>query len=77
MQVKNVTRTGRKVLDLGMMDVVDANGVLLEDVPCKAVMVTSQTDLANLPDYPAGTIAFTAGFVNMWQKDASGNWAEF
>ena len=74
MEIKNMTRTARKVLDLGMIDVVDSDGVLREDVPCKGVMVTAESDLANLPDYQPGTIAFTAGFGSMWQKDASGEW---
>ena len=74
MEIKNMTRTARKVLDLGMIDVVDSDGVLREDVPCKGVMVTAQTDLANLPDYQPGTIAFVAGFGSMWQKSAAGEW---
>lgn len=76
MEIKNMTRTARKVLDLGMIDVVDSDGVLREDVPCKGVMVTAQTDLANLPDYQPGTIAFVAGFGSMWQKAADGGWEE-
>ena len=76
MEIKNMTRTARKVLDLGMIDVVDSDGVLREDVPCKGVMVTAESDLANLPDYQPGTIAFTAGFGSMWQKAADGDWEE-
>jgi hypothetical protein len=76
MEIKNVTRTARKVLDLGMIDVVDSDGVLREDVPCKGVMVTAESDLANLPDYQPGTIAFVAGFASMWQKSAAGTWVE-
>lgn len=76
MEIKNMTRTARKVLDLGMIDVVDSDGVLREDVPCKGVMVTAESDLANLPDYQPGTIAFVAGFGSMWQKDATGTWQE-
>lgn len=76
MEIKNMTRTARKVLDLGMIDVVDSDGVLREDVPCKGVMVTAESDLANLPDYQPGTLAFTAGFASMWQKSAAGTWQE-
>ena len=76
MEIKNMTRTARKVLDLGMIDVVDSDGVLREDVPCKGVMVTAESDLANLPDYQPGTIAFVAGFGSMWQLDADGAWQE-
>ena len=76
MEIKNMTRTAQKVLDLGMIDVVDSDGVLREDVPCKGVMVTAESDLASLPDYQPGTIAFTAGFGSMWQLSAAGTWAE-
>ena len=76
MEIKNMTRTARKVLDLGMIDVVDSDGVLREDVPCKGVMVTAESDLANLPDYQPGTIAFVAGFGSMWQLSAAGTWVE-
>ena len=76
MEIKNMTRTARKVLDLGMIDVVDSDGKVLEDVPCKGVMVTAESDLANLPDYQPGTIAFVAGFGSMWQKSAAGTWVE-
>ena len=31
MEVKNMTRNANKLLGLGLMDVVDNNGVLLED----------------------------------------------
>lgn len=76
MEIKNMTRTAQKVLGLGMIDVVDSDGVLREDVPCKGVMVTAQSDLANLPDYQPGTIAFVAGFGSMWQLSADGTWTE-
>ena len=41
-------------------------------------MVTAETDLESdlLANYPAGTVAYTAGFADMWQKDASGEWVE-
>ena len=77
MEVINLTRTARKVLDLGMIDVVTEDGKVLEDVPCKPVMVPSDpNELTGLPDYQPGTIAFTAGFGSMWQKDATGEWQE-
>lgn len=77
MEIKNMTRTARKVLDLGMMDVVDENGKLLEDVPEKDVMVRSGDDLANLPDkYLPGTYAHTAAWKKVWQLSAAGEWVE-
>lgn len=40
-----------------------------------SIMVTAEADLDNLPDiYPPGTVAYTAGFQDMWQLDADGNW---
>ena len=39
-----------------------------------SVMVESSSDLANLTGYPPTTIAYTAGFGNMWQLDADGTW---
>ena len=54
-------------------DVVTSNG-LVKNVPASYVMVTSESDLSELPTYSAGTIAYTAGFKAMWQLDASGNW---
>ena len=39
-----------------------------------SVMVESESDLASLSAYSPGTIAFTAGFTNMWQLNASGEW---
>lgn len=54
------------------------NGKLFKNQPTPSVMVTAETDLDSdlLSGYPAGTIAYTAGFANMWQKDASGEWVE-
>lgn len=37
-------------------------------------MKNRKSDLASLPDYAPGTIAFTAGFGSMWQKDSDGMW---
>lgn len=45
--------------------------------PSCSVMVSSESDLANLPDtLPTGTIAFTAGFSSMWQLGLDGTWTE-
>jgi hypothetical protein len=63
---------GRK-LSGTTIDVLQGGGVAM-DIPTPAVMVTAESDLANLPEYPAGTIAFTAGFSAMWQLSAAGNW---
>jgi len=76
MEVKNMTRTERKIMNHEMYDVVDADGVLREDVPGKEVMVTAESDLAGLPDYQPGTLAYTAGFKKIWHKAADGTWVE-
>ena len=58
---------------MGANDVVTENG-LVENVMAPSVLVTSGDDLEELPDYPAGTMAYTAGFKALWQLDASGEW---
>lgn len=60
----------------GNLDYVQ-DGRLYKNNPASSVMVTAETDLDSLLDgYPAGTVAYTAGFTSMWQKDASGEWVE-
>jgi len=41
-----------------------------------SIMIESENDLEDLSsdDYPPGSIAFTAGYVNMWQLSAAGTW---
>ena len=73
MEVKTITQNKVKVQTAGMNDVVHGN-TLVKDTPAPSVLVTAQTDLANLPAYPAGTIAYTAGFKAMWQLSAAGSW---
>lgn len=43
-------------------------------VAAPTVLIEQQSDLARLPAYPAGTIAYTAGFKAMWQLSAAGSW---
>ena len=38
-----------------------------------SIMVSSSEELETLNVEP-GTVAYTAGFGNMWQLDAEGNW---
>ena len=73
MEVKTITQNKTKVIAGGVNDVVHGN-TLIKDTPSPAVLVSAETDLANLPAYPAGTIAYTAGFQAMWQLDAAGEW---
>lgn len=59
---------------IGQLDYVQ-DGVLHAGVNTPSVMVTTEADLAALPDmYPPGTIAHTAGFKAMWQLSAAGEW---
>lgn len=50
------------------------DGTIYRDAETKSVMVSSQSDLANLGEYGPGTIAFTAGYVNVWHKGLDGTW---
>ena len=60
----------------GNLDYVK-NGEIIQNVEMPIVMVASGSVLSSLTDYEAGTIAFTPGFANMWQKNASGEWVSF
>ncbi len=50
------------------------NGVIYTGAKAESVMVTSQSDLEQLSGYAPGTIAYTAGFTDMWQLAADGTW---
>ena len=59
---------------IGQTDYVQ-DGTLHRGANTPSIMVTAQSDLANLPDnYPPGTVAYTAGFKAMWQLNAAGEW---
>lgn len=73
MNTKTITQNKLKVIANGVNDVVHGD-LLVKDTPAPTVLVEAQTDLAQLPAYPAGTIAYTAGFKAMWQLDTQGNW---
>lgn len=63
-------------LNIGDMDTdyVDGNGNFVKNDDAKMVMVRSKADLDLIEGYRPGTIAHTAGFKNMWQLDAGGEW---
>ena len=53
------------------------NGEVIKDVSSKLVYCNSQNDLeAHTSEFPAGTIAATYGFGDMWQLDDSGVWRD-
>ena len=53
------------------------NGEIIKNSVVPMVLVSSQTDLQLLGDYSPGTIAYTAGYKQMWQKAPSGSWTSF
>lgn len=47
------------------------------DVTVYSIFIESQSDLADIPSsVAAGSLAYTAGFENVYQKDFDGNWVE-
>ena len=54
------------------------DGKVLQHQQVTVVMVRGQDDLAALGayGYTPGSIAYTAGFKQMWQLGADGTWAE-
>ena len=67
---------GTRYLNIGDMDTdyVDSNGNIVKNDDAKTVMVRSKLDLPLFSGYNPGTLAYTAGFKNIWQLDASGEW---
>ena len=61
------------VQDEGNTDYV-LDGVIYKNSPVKNVMVSDADDLDLLEDYEPCTIAYTAGYTNIWQKDVDGEW---
>lgn len=53
------------------------DGVVYKNAPMKTVMVEEYSDTSSLTGYEPGTIAYTAGFTNMWQLSANGTWVAF
>lgn len=69
-------RINDKVIDSVQTDIdyVDSDGDLHIHVKSPEVMITDKSDLANLTGYEPSTIAFTAGYANIWQLGADGVW---
>lgn len=55
------------------MDYVQDDKLIIGSKP-SSVMVSSENDLTDLEGYVPGSIAYTAGFADMWQLDSDGNW---
>lgn len=61
------------VQDEGSTDFVK-DGRIYKDYPAKTVMIASESDLSYLANYSPGTIAYTAGYENIWQKSVTDEW---
>lgn len=70
-----VTPSGSSTRTSALLDYVQ-NGVLHVNSEARAVCVTGQNDLAELTGYSPGSIAFTAGYKNIWQLGADGAWVD-
>lgn len=67
-----------KIMSIGEMAYVDADGALVTGKEAMAVMVTDEDDLTALAgEVNPGSIAFTAGFKQAWQLKADGTWEQW
>ena len=59
---------------------LDSDGDWTKEMHRATYMVDSATDIATPPEENSklefGSIAYTADFTGMWQKDGSGNWVK-
>ena len=53
---------------------IDSDGDLHIHTAITGIMVTSADDLEELTDFNPASIAYTAGFTNVWQLGADGEW---
>ena len=62
--------------NLEEIDYVDSDGILHLGVSTRRVMITSENDLAELPDgiYPPGSEAFLVDESGKWRLAADGTW---
>ena len=73
----SVIETMSMVPSRGLYDWIGTDGVLHIGETAKSVLVTSSGDFSALQGYPPGTIAYTAGYVDMWMLDNGGDWVRF
>lgn len=66
---------GSYVQDMGNTDYI-LNGIIYQNAPTSSVLIRDESDLETLSDldYEPGTIAYTAGFAQMWQLNSAGTW---
>lgn len=61
----------------GNNDIV-VNGKISKNHDMRTVLISNPSDLDMIASYYGiGTIAYTAGFKQMWQLSPSGNWVAF
>lgn len=60
-------------LNVGKHAVVDGN-TIIRNIPDKMIYVSEGSDLEQIADEPAGTMAATYGFKSMWQYDGNMTW---
>ena len=73
----NGTQLIDKIQSEGTTDYV-LDGVVYHNAPINVVLVSSKSEAESLlADTEPGTIAYTAGFNEMWQKAPDGSWADF
>lgn len=60
---------------IGDLDYVQDGKVIVGAKP-SSVMVRDENDLDELEGYVPGSMAYTAGYIRIWQLDAEGNWVE-
>lgn len=79
LKIRNLKEGGSDYIDqvqqVGNLDYV-VNGKIITNSGGKSVLVETENDLVLLGAYEPGTIAYTAGFVKVWQKDSSGQWIQ-
>ena len=73
---KNQTYSYQDVVNIrGNTDYVK-DGKIYHNNPSQSVLVRNSDDLELLVNYNVGTIAYTAGFKDIWVKQADGQWVE-
>lgn len=65
------------ILSLNERSMVLVDGTDKTDVYVSSVLIEAETDLQDLPaTLSPGSMAYTAGFGKIWQKDFDGSWVE-
>ena len=80
MNIKGLVNGDSRYIDFvnnsGVISYVQ-NGQIVKNSVVPMVLISSQSELQLLGDYAPGTIAYTAGYKQMWQKAPNGTWAAF